>query len=93
MISNKQTVITKEILEISLKEIKPINLKEIILDVPKVLWSDIGGNKESITRIRQSIEWPLKNPEAFKRIGITSPNVTNQLYFYSNTLKLYLIAN
>lgn len=75
MISNKQKVITKEILEKSLKEIKPINLKEIILDVPKVLWSDIGGNKESIMRIRQSIEWPLKNPEAFKRIGITSPNV------------------
>jgi len=76
MISYQQTVITKEILEKSLKEIKPINLKEIILDVPKVLWSDIGGNKESIMRIRQSIEWPLKNPEAFKRIGITSPNVS-----------------
>lgn len=55
--------------------IKPINLKEITLDIPKVLWSDIGGNKDIIETIRRNIEWPLKNPQAFKRLGITPPNV------------------
>lgn len=75
-----------------MKEIKPINLKEIILDIPKVLWNDIGGNKESILRIRQSIEWPLKNPEAFKRIGITSPNVRSLLsIIYIQTLKYFIL--
>lgn len=66
--------LSKSSLEVSLKNIKPINLKDIILDVPKVLWSDIGGNKEVIKKIRQSIEWPLKNAEAFRRIGISPPN-------------------
>ena len=61
-------------LENALKNIKPINLKDVILDIPKVLWDDIGGNKEIIKKIRQSIEWPLKNPEAFKKIGISPPN-------------------
>ena len=57
-------------------DIKPINLKDIIIDVPRVKWEEIGGNKEIINKIRQSIEWPLKNPEAFKRLGITPPNGT-----------------
>lgn len=39
-----------------------------------MLWSDIGGNKEIIKVIRENIEWPLKNPQAFKRLGINPPN-------------------
>jgi len=67
-------MLNRKDLENALKNIKPINLKDVILDVPKVLWDDIGGNKEIIKKIRQSIEWPLKNPEAFKKIGISPPN-------------------
>jgi AAA family ATPase len=74
LITQNTRILNKNSLESALKNIKPINLKDVILDVPKVLWDDIGGNKEIIKKIRQSIEWPLKNPEAFKRIGITPPN-------------------
>ena len=72
----KTNIITNEIVENCLGDIKPINLKDIIIDIPRVKWEDIGGNKEIINKIRQSIEWPLKNPEAFKRLGITPPNGT-----------------
>ena len=58
----------------ALNSVKPINLKDIIVDVPKTYWSDIGGNKDIINKIRQSIEWPIKNPNAFIRLGITPPN-------------------
>ena len=68
-------ILTRQNIEDSLREIKPISLKDIIIDIPKVFWSDIGGNKDLINKIRQSIEWPLKHPEAFKRIGILPPNV------------------
>lgn len=61
--------------ESSLDIVKPINLKDVVIDVPKTFWSDIGGNIDLINRIRQSIEWPLRNPEAFIRLGITPPNV------------------
>ena len=72
----KKNIITKELIENCLGDIKPINLKDIIIDIPRVKWEEIGGNKEIINKIRQSIEWPLKNPEAFKRLGITPPNGT-----------------
>ena len=74
--SENTKIITKEIIDNCLGDIKPINLKDIIIDVPKVKWEEIGGNKEIINKIRQSIEWPLKNPESFKRLGITPPNGT-----------------
>jgi hypothetical protein len=54
-----------------------------------VFWSDIGGNKEIIETIRRNIEWPLKNPQAFKRLGITPPNVSNKFilkYLFKNIL-------
>ena len=73
---SKKNIITKETVENCLGDIKPINLKDIIIDVPRVKWEEIGGNKEIINKIRQSIEWPLKNPEAFKRLGIIPPNGT-----------------
>ena len=61
-------------LETSLLDIKPISLKDIILEIPKVYWKDIGGNKESIKRIRQSVEWPLKNKDKFEKFGIKPSN-------------------
>ena len=60
----------------TLSNLKPINLSDILLDIPKVLWSDIGGNKKIIHQIRQSIEYPLKHPETFSRLGLIPPNGT-----------------
>ena len=60
----------------TLSNLKPINLTDILLDIPKVLWSDIGGNKKIIHQIRQSIEYPLKHPETFSRLGLIPPNGT-----------------
>ena len=74
--NDEEKIINKEIIDNCLGDIKPINLKDIIIDIPKVKWEEIGGNKEIINKIRQSIEWPLKNPEAFKRLGIVPPNGT-----------------
>jgi|TARA_B110000881_G_scaffold197589_1_gene193841 proteasome regulatory subunit len=44
-----------------------------VIDSPNVTFSDIGGLDEQIIQIRQAIELPLDNPEAFERFGIESP--------------------
>lgn len=36
-------------------------------------WADIGGQKDLILKLQQAIEWPLKHPEAFTRLGIKAP--------------------
>ena len=40
------------------------------MDIPKVYWDDIGGYRSVKDEIKQVIEWPLKHPEAFQRMGI-----------------------
>jgi len=39
----------------------------------QVRWNDIGGQTELKFKLKQAIEWPLKHPEGFQRLGITPP--------------------
>lgn len=62
--------ISKKTLESCLSEIQPSGLKDLILEIPKTLWSDIGGYTSIKSQIKQVVEWPLLHPEAFARMGI-----------------------
>eukprot|EP00697_Spironema_sp_BW2_P013652 gnl/Spiro4/3853_TR1899_c0_g1_i1.p1 gnl/Spiro4/3853_TR1899_c0_g1~~gnl/Spiro4/3853_TR1899_c0_g1_i1.p1 ORF type:complete len:403 (-),score=63.58 gnl/Spiro4/3853_TR1899_c0_g1_i1:3-1211(-) len=53
--------------------IRPSAMREIVLDVPNVRWDDIGGNEEIKQLIREAVEWPVRHPEAFQRLGIRPP--------------------
>lgn len=57
----------------TINEMAPSAMKDLIIEVPKVLWSDIGGYEQVKLQIRQAVEWPLKHPEAFKRLAIKPP--------------------
>lgn len=39
--------------------IRPSAMREILLEVPKVKWEDIGGQVEVKQKMREAIEWPL----------------------------------
>lgn len=53
--------------------IRPSALREIAIDVPRVLWNDIGGQHMIKQQLKEAVEWPLKHPEAFIRMGIRPP--------------------
>lgn len=38
-----------------------------------VAYEDIGGLKEQLQRVKETVELPLKHPELFERMGITPP--------------------
>ncbi|WP_456475704.1 CDC48 family AAA ATPase [Candidatus Pyrohabitans sp.] len=56
-----------------LKTIEPSALREVLVEVPTVHWEDVGGLKEVKSKLKEMVEWPLKYPESFKRVGITPP--------------------
>lgn len=58
----------------SLSRIRPSAMKEIVLDIPKIRWDDIGGQADVKLKLQQALEWPLKHPEAFARLGIRAPS-------------------
>ncbi|HIP58259.1 MAG TPA: AAA family ATPase, partial [Archaeoglobus profundus] len=57
----------------ALKEIEPSAMREVLVEVPKVTWDDIGGLEDVKREIREAVEWPLKYPEKFKKFGIKPP--------------------
>jgi len=68
-----ELTVKKEDFSEALKGIEPSALREVLVEVPNMHWSDIGGLKEVKQKLKEAVEWPLKSPEAFKRIGIKPP--------------------
>ncbi|MHA6332605.1 CDC48 family AAA ATPase [Qipengyuania sp. CAU 1752] len=54
----------------ALKRIQPSAMREVMVQVPNVGWDDIGGVDDAIEKLKEGIELPLKNEEAFRRLGI-----------------------
>jgi len=55
------------------KEITPTAMREVYIEVPAVHWNQIGGLEEVKQDLMEAVEWPLKSPEVFKRMGIRPP--------------------
>ncbi|WP_305097334.1 CDC48 family AAA ATPase [Croceibacterium aestuarii] len=54
----------------ALKRVQPSAMREVMVQAPKVGWADIAGVDEAEERLREGVELPLKNPQAFDRLGI-----------------------
>ncbi|MEM2081221.1 MAG: CDC48 family AAA ATPase [Candidatus Bathyarchaeia archaeon] len=55
------------------KEVTPTAMREVYIEVSTVHWNDIGGLEEVKQHLKEAVEWPMKNPEIFKRLGIKPP--------------------
>jgi transitional endoplasmic reticulum ATPase len=62
--------VTREDFLSALKRIQPSAMREVMVQVPNIGWDDIGGVGEAIDKLKEGIELPLKNPDAFRRLGI-----------------------
>jgi transitional endoplasmic reticulum ATPase len=69
----EKITVTKKDFENSLKMVEPSAMREVMVEIPKVKWEDVGGLDEVKSTLKEIVEWPLNNPEAFKRIGIKPP--------------------
>ncbi len=55
------------------REITPTAMREVYVEVPQVHWDEIGGLKQVKQELMESVEWPLKKPDVFKKMGIKPP--------------------
>ncbi len=53
--------------------IEPSAMREFFVELPKVKWTDVGGLDQVKQNLKESVEWPLSQPEIFERMGITPP--------------------
>jgi len=65
--------VTREDFDYALRMVQPSAMREVLVEIPRVKWEDIGGLEEVKQSLKEAVEWPLKKPETFKKIGIRPP--------------------
>ncbi|MDE1869224.1 MAG: AAA family ATPase [Candidatus Micrarchaeota archaeon] len=50
--------------------IQPSALREVFVERPNIHWGDVGGLEDVKAQLKEAVELPVKNPEAFEKIGI-----------------------
>ncbi|MDH5019577.1 CDC48 family AAA ATPase [Halobacterium rubrum] len=57
----------------ALSEVEPSAMREVLVELPKVTWDDVGGLTDAKDNVKESVEWPLNQPEKFRRMGVEPP--------------------
>ena len=55
------------------REVTPTAMREVYVEVPTVHWNDVGGLENVKSELMEAVEWPIKRPEVFKRMGVRPP--------------------
>ncbi|WP_243002667.1 CDC48 family AAA ATPase [Lachnotalea glycerini] len=53
--------------------VEPSAIREVFVEIPNVMWDDIGGLSEIKSALKKAIEWPLKYKKLFNHLNAHSP--------------------
>ncbi|MCX6747994.1 MAG: CDC48 family AAA ATPase [Candidatus Pacearchaeota archaeon] len=65
--------ITKKDFFDALKVVRPSAMREVLVETPNIRWEDVGGLDSIKQELIEAVEWPIKFPENFTRMGIRPP--------------------
>jgi len=57
----------------ALKIVRPSAMREVLVETPNTKWDDVGGVEDVKRDLKEAVEWPLKFPDSFIRMGISPP--------------------
>ena len=66
-------IVTMDDFDNALKEVMPSAMREVYLESPDVKWSDIGGLDEVKRELQEAVEWPLRYPDLYTKLGHSIP--------------------
>jgi transitional endoplasmic reticulum ATPase len=82
-------IVTMDDFEGALKDVMPSAMREVYLETPDVKWAEIGGLESVKKELQEAVEWPLKYPDLYDKIGYSMPKGI-MLYGPSGTGKTLL---
>ena len=65
--------VKKEDFDYALRMVQPSAMREVLIEIPKVKWNEVGGLDEVKQALKEAVQWPLENPKCFKTLGIRPP--------------------
>jgi transitional endoplasmic reticulum ATPase len=69
---NKLEVTGKDF-EDALRDVTPSAMREVYIETPDVKWHDVGGLENVKKELQEAVEWPLKYPDLYQKIGYSMP--------------------
>lgn len=66
----EKLVIDQEDFREALRVVRPSAMREVLVETPNVNWEDVGGLENIKQELKEAVEWPMKYPESFARMGI-----------------------
>ena len=69
----EKLIISMADFENALKEVMPSAMREVYLESPDVEWVDIGGLDEVKKELQEAVEWPLRYPDLYTKLGHSVP--------------------
>ncbi len=69
----ERLMITQKDFRNALKIVRPSAMREVLIEMPNVKWEEVGGLEEVKQELKEAVEWPIKHPDAFKRLGVRPP--------------------
>ncbi len=69
----EKLIITHDDFADALKVVRPSAMREVLVETPNIDWESVGGLENVKRDLKESVEWPMKYPESFVRMGIKPP--------------------
>ena len=69
----EKLIISMSDFENALKEVMPSAMREVYLESPDVEWNDIGGLDDVKRELQEAVEWPLRYPDLYTKLGHSNP--------------------
>ena len=55
----------------AVKSTDPSSLRETVVEMPTVTWSDIGGLEDVKSNLKEMVQYPIEHPEMFEKFGMS----------------------
>jgi len=66
-------IVNQEDFTKALIEVTPSGMREVFIENPDVKWDDVGGLKEVKQELQEAVEWPMKYPGLYDKLGHKMP--------------------
>ena len=66
----EKLIVHHEDFEDALRVVRPSAMREVLVETPNIGWEDVGGLENVKKELKEAVEWPLKYPDSFVRMGI-----------------------
>ncbi|WP_319578200.1 CDC48 family AAA ATPase [uncultured Methanospirillum sp.] len=57
----------------ALSHVEPSAMREVLIEIPDVSWSQVGGLEEVKKDLKEAVEWPLRYPQIFSHLQTKTP--------------------